>query len=148
MKEEKWVQICKIQGFEEIRSCYWISSSDKDKIINRDTGKRLKPYINHGYSLVKLITNQGKIKNCRIHVLKAKAFIFSPNPLGANLVRHLDDIKTNNAIVNLSWGTRSDNAQDSIRNGHYNHEAAARGRAIGGAKGRAVVANNRNNQRR
>ena len=138
--KEKWVQINKIQGFEDVREWYWISNSNEDKIINRNTGKMRKLYINHGYLLVKLITNQGKVKNCRIHVLKAKAFIFSPNPLGATLVRHLDDCKTNNALTNLTFGTRSDNAQDSIRNGHYNYEASAKGRAIGGAKGRAVVA--------
>ena len=32
--KEKWVQICQIQGFEEIKDCYWLSNSDTDTIVN------------------------------------------------------------------------------------------------------------------
>ena len=50
--KEKWIRINTIEGYEEIKDCYWVSNADEDKIMNRNTGKRLKPYINHGYLLV------------------------------------------------------------------------------------------------
>ena len=139
-KREKWVQINKIQGYEDIRDCYWISNSDEDKIMNKNTGKMKKIWIDKdGYKRVKLMTKDGKMKNCGVHVLKAKGFIYGPNPLGANVVRHLDDCKTNNALTNLAFGTVSDNIRDSIRNGNYNYEAAARGRAKGRIKGGKIA---------
>ena len=42
MRKEKLVQINKIQGYEDIRDCYWISNSNEDKVINRNTGKMMK----------------------------------------------------------------------------------------------------------
>ena len=137
--KEKWVRINTIEGYEEIRDQYWISNSDEDKVVNRDTGKKLKICINKdGYPIVGLMTIDNKVKICRVHVIKAKGFIYSPNPLSYNMVRHLNDIKTDNRLINLAFGTRSQNARDSIRNGSYNYEASARGRAIGASRGRAI----------
>ena len=104
MKEkEKFVQINKIQGYENIRDCYWISNTDEDKIMNKDTGKILKINLNNkSYKRIRLMTKDGKVRNHYLHVLKAKAFIYGPNPLGANVVRHLNDCKADNALINLS----------------------------------------------
>ena len=133
--KEKFVQINKIQGYENIKDCYWISNSDEDKIFNENIGKMMKISLDDkGYKRVNLMTIDGKYRTCRVHVLKAKAFLFSPNPLNYNVVRHLNDIKTDNRLENLAWGTVSDNVQDSIRNGHYNYEAAARGGKKTGVK--------------
>lgn len=49
------------------------------------------------------------------HRMVAEAFL--PNPESFRVVRHLDDIKTNNVVANLAWGTDSDNRYDAIRNG-------------------------------
>ena len=120
--KEKWVQICQIQGFEEIKDYYRISNADEDKIVNRSTGKIMKIELNKdSYKRVNLMTIDGKQKHYKIHVLKAKAFIYTPNPLGYNIVRHLDDYKTNNALTNLAWGTQSDNMKDCIRNGNFSY---------------------------
>ena len=127
-KREKWVQICQIQGLEDIREWYWISNNDEDRIVNRNTGKILKPGLNnHGYLKVNLMTIDGKQKNCRVHIIKARAFIYGPNLLGANVVRHLNDIKTDNRLINLAWGTTSDNVRDCIVNGNYSYEGAIKG---------------------
>ena len=132
--KEKWVQINKIQGFEEIKDCYWISNSDEDKIFNENIGRIMKIGVDKSnYKKIRLMTTNGK-RTCKIHILKARAFIYGPNPLGATLVRHLDDCKTNNALTNLAWGTRSDNAQDAIRNGNFNYEAVVKNCAKTGAK--------------
>ena len=131
--KEKWVRINTIEGYENVKDCYWISNSDEDKIMNKDTGKQLKPWLNgKGYKAVNLMTIDDKTRKCRVHVMKAKAFLFGPNPIGANVVRHLNDCKTDNKISNLAWGTMSDNIFDSIRNGHFNYEGAIRGAKMGG----------------
>ena len=134
-RKEKWVQINTIEGYEDVREWYWISNSNEDKIINRNTGKRLKIRVNKkGYKVINLKTKDKKVKSCGVHALKAKAYLFGPNPLGATLVRHLNDVKTDNRLINLAWGTFSDNIQDSIRNNRYNHEAAIKGAVRGGKK--------------
>ena len=140
MRKEKWIQICQIQGFEDVREWYWISNSNEDKIINRNTKKQLKILIdNYGYPRVDLrIIGNGK-RTCRIHVIKAKAFLYNPNPLIYNVIRHLNDIKIDNRLENLAWGTQLDNAGDCMRNGHYNYEASARGIAIGSVMGGAIT---------
>lgn len=51
----------------------------------------------------------------RVHRLVAEAFI--PNPDNLPLVRHLNDVKTDNRVSNLAWGKVIDNVQDKIRNG-------------------------------
>ena len=126
--KEKWIRINTIEGYENVREYYYLSNSDEDMVVNRNTGKVMKIGLNtHGYKRVILMTRSGKIRNCLIHTIKAKAFLFGPNPLGYNVVRHLNDVKTDNRLENLAWGTRSDNTFDSIRNGRYNYEAAIRG---------------------
>lgn len=50
-----------------------------------------------------------------IHRLMAKAFI--PNTNRDPIVRHLNDIKEDNSLENLAWGTQRDNQRDSVRNG-------------------------------
>ena len=130
--KEKFVRINTIEGYENIKDYYWISNSDEDKIMNKDTGKQMKiGFDKDGYKRVNLMTNQGKARICYLHVMKASTFLFSPNPLNYNVVRHLNDCKADNALTNLAWGTQSDNVKDCIRNGNFNYEAAAKDRAIG-----------------
>ena len=138
--KEKWVRINTIESYEDVREWYWISNADEDKIINTNTGKQLKIGIdNNGYKRVHLRTKDGKKKTCSIHVLKARAFIYSPNPLGYNVVRHLNDIKTDNRLINLVWGTQSNNNLDCVRNGNYNYEAAAKNLAKGSTIGGKIT---------
>lgn len=61
----------------------------------------------------------GKPKTLLIHREVAKAFI--PNPHKYPLVRHLNDVKTENTVLNLAWGTYSDNRMDGIYNGKHFH---------------------------
>lgn len=57
-------------------------------------------------------------KRFLIHHLVAQAFI-GPKPEGME-VRHANDIRDDNRAENLSYGTRSENMYDSIRNGSHN----------------------------
>lgn len=54
-------------------------------------------------------------RNRKVHRLVASAFV--PNPEGFPLVRHLNDVKTDNRVVNLAWGDERANAADARRNG-------------------------------
>ena len=139
--KEKWIRINTIEGYEDVREWYWLSNSDEDKIINRNIGKVMKISPDkYGYRVVTLQAQNNKHRRCRIHVLKAKAFIYSPNPLGANMVRHLNDVKTDNRLENLAWGTLSDNVQDCIRNGHYNYTTSIKNFTKGRTKGSVIGA--------
>jgi hypothetical protein len=80
-----------------------------------------------GYLHLSLLKN-GKRKSAFIHKLVAITFIENPN--GYRVVRHLNDIKTDNGVDNLAWGNHRDNTLDSIRNGRHataNRETCSRG---------------------
>ncbi|MCB1288289.1 MAG: NUMOD4 motif-containing HNH endonuclease [Mycobacterium sp.] len=59
-------------------------------------------------------------KMVRVHQAVLKTFV-GPAPEG-HIACHWDDDKTNNHLDNLRWGTYSDNARDTLRNGN-NYEA-------------------------
>lgn len=54
-----------------------------------------------------------------IHTMVLEAFV-GPCPDGL-MARHADDDPTNNTLSNLSWGTRSENSYDAIRNEKHFH---------------------------
>ena len=121
------IQINKIEGYEDVLPRYWINK--EGQITNKETGKTIKWLISrHGYYYCHLWANNGN-RYIRMHRLLALAFI--PNPNNYPLVRHLNDIKTDNRLENLAWGTMSENIKDSIKNGKYNQEASEKARNIG-----------------
>jgi hypothetical protein len=71
----------------------------------REWGKY--PYVTTRY--------EGKQRYLWVAHLVAQAFL-GPKPEG-QVLRHLDDVKTNNAVSNLEYGTESQNAYDRVRNG-------------------------------
>lgn len=73
---------------------------------------RLKP---PGYIYVGDVYFDGKKALCALHRVLAQTFI--PNPFNLPIVRHLNDIKTDNRLINLAWGTNMDNREDSRKNG-------------------------------
>jgi hypothetical protein len=76
-------------------------------------GRLLKPLpYADGYLAVSLGAKSGKLY---VHRLVLDAFD-GPCPEGMES-RHLDDVKTNNRLANLVWGTRVENVADAIRNG-------------------------------
>lgn len=69
--------------------------------------------LNKGYPCVQLVRNGNKF-HIRIHSLILLTFV-GPCPEGMEC-RHLDDVKTNNFLSNLKWGTRLENRSDMIAN--------------------------------
>jgi hypothetical protein len=72
-------------------------------------------YDGDGYPMVSL-AKEGKQKLHKVHRLVLLAFV-GPKPDGQE-GRHLDDVKTNNNLSNLCYGTGVQNWEDRKRNGN------------------------------
>lgn len=84
-------------------------------IIDWQYQKELNQYNGHGGYLYVSISTNGKQRSIPIHTLLLDAFV-GERPIG-NETRHLDGNPLNNALDNLCYGSRKENAQDRIKNG-------------------------------
>ncbi len=73
--------------------------------------RTVRPFLVGGYWKV----NLSGVGHVSIVVLLLETFV-GPRPFGM-VARHLNDVKTDNRLENLAWGTDWDNKQDAIRNG-------------------------------
>lgn len=107
MTAERWALI------EGVDSSY--SVSDLGRVRNNDSGLILSQtrLTHHGYVTYRLMAD-GRWREFRGHRLVAAAFLGEPT---GPVVRHLDDVKTNNVVGNLAYGNQSDNMFDAVRNG-------------------------------
>ena len=73
-----------------------------------------------GHLAVKIAPEAGaRAKHMLIHRLVLLAFV-GPPPFEGSEVRHLDGDPTNNAIANITYGTRSENEMDKRQHGTHN----------------------------
>ena len=73
-----------------------------------------KVWINYdGYPMI-ACKIEGKCRQFKVHRLLAEVFI--PNPDGLPIVRHLNDVRDDNRLCNLAYGTHQDNMEDMKRN--------------------------------
>lgn len=106
----EWVPI---EGFPDYYIC-------REGLVKSCKGKEpiiLKPHRGdiQGHLNMRVTDKDGNPKEIYLHRLLAQTFI--PNPDKLPLVRHLNDIKDDNRLENLAWGTQLDNQKDSVRNG-------------------------------
>ena len=109
-------------GYEGL---YEVSSHSAVRRVDRltKTGKLIKGRVlkvrplPNGRPRVNLSKN-GKIVDAYPYRLALEAFV-GPCPPGMEAL-HWDDDRSNNAISNLRWGTRTDNMRDMSRNGNGN----------------------------
>ena len=116
--KERWKRV-------EYSPSYSVSSFGRVK--RNSSGKILSPSCAHGYEFVTLSEN-GVINQTRIHKLVVSAFLGNP-PFEGAIVCHIDNNKTNNKVINLRWGTPTDNMRDRER-----HGTRVRGVDVYGAK--------------
>jgi hypothetical protein len=90
------------------------SVMESGEIINKNTGKALRPQVNNcGYARVNMCKD-GKKPRFFIHRIVAECYI--PNPHNLPQVNHKDGNKSNNAASNLEWCTSSENHRHSFAN--------------------------------
>ncbi len=100
----------------------WTSVSaggSKRKIV--DSWRKLNPPPSKrdGYIGISLRRELGGKKYTRkVHRLVLEAFV-GPRPPGMEGCHFPDPDKSNNRLTNLRWGTHSENAQDSLRQGKF-----------------------------
>ena len=94
----------------EVRTCYGTVRVQHGRVLVPQNTRK-------GHLKVTLCPGDGTEQNRFVHVLVCEAFR-GPRPPGQE-TRHLDGDPKNNALVNLKWGTRSENTKDSIRHGTF-----------------------------
>lgn len=114
--KDRWLAIPGYEGYE-VAADARVRSLDRtiNGVFYR--GKELKTSVDDlGYLSVGI--RSGKSCRARVHRLIALAFHGEP-PFDGAVVRHLNDEKLDNRPENLAWGSRSQNAIDSVRNGTH-----------------------------
>lgn len=126
LRIERWRDVTGFEGFEGL-----YQASTTGKVMNKKTGKILKPYkVGGGYFEVRLCNNYNS-KQVYVHRLVTQVFPelieikeqFKDIPFSALELNHKDEHKENNCVWNLEWcdrlynvnyGNRNTNASKSI----------------------------------
>ena len=121
---ERWVPVV---GHED---AYQVSDKGRVRSVDREVagcggssrtvkGRILRPGTHrNGYLYVNLC-QAGKQSSKYVHRLVLESHV-GTCPEGMEAC-HFDDDKTNNALANLRWGSKSENRLDSVRNGSHLH---------------------------
>ena len=116
---ETWADIPGYEGTYQVSDVGRVRSLDR-VIIGRDgraqrwKGRILKLNKTNGYLSINLPTGMRHVQR-----LVLLAFV-GPPPAGCAAC-HKNDVRTDNRLCNLYWGTQSDNMFDAVRNGR-NHQ--------------------------
>jgi hypothetical protein len=115
MSVTEWRPVVGYEGTYEVSSQGQVRRVGAEKPLKAHfAGKRRSKHLH-----VDLYRNSVR-KTCMIHQLVAAAFI-GPRPPGMQ-IRHLDGNSENNMPENLTYGTQSENALDSVKHGSH-HQA-------------------------
>lgn len=94
-----------VRGYE-----YAYSVSNFGNVYSARAAKIMRPGKSSNGYLTVVLTEAGRRKSVPVQWLVAEAFL-GPRP-DNKLVLHNDGVKTNNAVSNLRYGSRSDNVRD------------------------------------
>lgn len=119
---ERWLPVPDWEGFYEVSDFGRVRSLDR-YVRTHHNGRRLypgrilklAPASKYGHQKVRLCRDGGTPLNIQVHQLVMLAFV-GPYPEGME-IRHLDSNPRNNALTNLTYGTRKENARDRVENG-------------------------------
>lgn len=116
MSDEEWRPVVGWEGLYEVSSLGRVKSLYNPENGRREYIREVSPSKSTGYLYVSFSSNGVKERR-PIHRVVAQSFL--PNPKGLPLVRHLNDVKTDNRVENLAWGTYRENGLDSVANGGH-----------------------------
>lgn len=118
MNAERWLPVSGYEGCYDVSDLGRVRSWRRSGAPNlfRDVPFVLKSNTNTGtgYLTVTLCKDGGKATT-NVHQMVMAAFV-GPRPDGQQ-VRHLDGNRTNARLLNLAYGTASENMHDTIRHG-------------------------------
>ncbi len=126
----RYKQICTLEGYEDVRTGYYITDTGKvfstcdahrkDKPF--ECAKELKLYSKFDYFVTALVTVSGRVKYARVNRLVALAFVSGKTVLRC-YVNHIDENKQNNDYTNLEWVTPSENNLHSLGRAVYQYNS-------------------------
>jgi len=99
--KEVWRDILDYEGH------YMASDFGRIKSLKKGGSLILKPGGSSDGYLVVVLVKVGKRKTKRVHRLVAETFL--KKIIGKNEVNHINEIKTDNSLINLEWCTRKEN---------------------------------------
>lgn len=117
----EWRPIPGFSGYE-VSDCGQVRSQDRVVKGQHYAGQMMTAWVD-GEGYVAVGIRRGRSTSQRVHRLVALAFHGEPGFAGA-VARHMNDVKTDNRPENIEWGTKSDNAFDSLRNGTHRSQRA------------------------
>lgn len=118
MNTETWKEIPGFEGLYEVSDLGRIRSLGREcKSKNGSTQKKGKKIITqeitiHGYCRVRLYDQNGKSHHMAVHRLVLLTFI-GPSDLQVN---HINEIKTDNRLINLEYSSALENCNHGSRN--------------------------------
>lgn len=130
MSDERWLPIPGYEGRYEVSDQGLVRSLPRDSVDKRRRrppipGRVLRAWrqgsTGTGYWTVWLYRD-GEPASWRIHRLVLLAF--DREPLPDEHGRHLNGDVDDNRLVNLAWGSASDNGLDTVRNGRHRKASA------------------------
>jgi hypothetical protein len=119
---EIWKDVPGYEGMYQVSNMGNVKSLSKEKLHNgkypiTTKEKILKPRITHGYLFVTLYNN-GLKKNMKVHTLVAMTFLnHKPDGTHKICVDHINNIKTDNRLVNLQLITNRENTSKDKKDG-------------------------------
>lgn len=121
MTEEVWKPVVGYERYYEVSSLGRVRSlprevTQRNGVVRKSPLRMRKTPLSDGYPQVSLMVD-GRMKVTKVHRLVAEAFL-GPRPPGQQ-VRHLNGDATDPRLVNLRYGTQSENSRDSLRHGTH-----------------------------
>ena len=144
---EEWKDLGEVEGFEDYKGLYAISSLGRIKSLEKTVITKQGAVLNYperimsvnfttrGYVQVSLCKNNKK-HSYRIHQIVGRAFV--PNPNNLLEINHKDENKTNNRISNLEWCDRSYNINYGTANKRRARPGETNGNWKGGISGKYI----------
>lgn len=112
--KETWKPVVGYEGLYEVSDLGRVRSVNR---VLRDgrklTGRLLSPGRDKDGYLQVLLSVDGVRQMCKAHTLVLNAFV---GPSNGQMCRHLNDVKEDNRLDNLVWGTSQENYDDYRKN--------------------------------